>query len=201
MVKRDRGADIRTYLPFLNRLYRIEQEEDIEAGYVLVGGMAVQAYAFATFKKGSFRASKDVDIVVTREFYEKLGERFPMHREGGIEKFTMDGMPWGTYFSAVIQPELPPYEELELRGTKVRVLSLPYLVASKLAVYSKGYGEKHREDLETLAGVAIKRYGKENIINFMEEVEKVIDHYYEGIDSNLVEEFKKDLIFKASLYR
>lgn len=193
MGNHSRDVPFEEFYSAIDCLNRIEKNSD-ENRYVLVGGMAVQAYLKAHNVKAGRRKSKDLDVLATSGFIDALfspaetggeDERsdtpvFKIEDKGNYTNFMFDGMKTGTYISIEEHPlEINGQyvgEKLKVsKNLEVNVLNLEHLVASKIASYNPRKRMKDGKDVMALVPIVAerlknKKFSFEKVNNALKDV-------------------------------
>jgi len=152
---------------------------------VLIGGIAVAAYANYYNIINYNRETRDIDFIInenkkidTKEIIYKELSNLSI-KEG--KKFGYDGIEIkykdGPGVSILFKDKEVPYNEIELkigkRKIKLYIAKMEYLLVDKIFTYLKRYEEKDWKDIEIISDL-MKKYGYDKDLLY-----KIFDEYSE----------------------
>lgn len=157
-----------------------------EIPYSISGGFAVQIYSYVNKDKSFRRNTKDIDILVLREYKEKLldilkDKKIYYKIQKSVVRDSLDIiMEKGPKISISFVDNLPNYEKLNINKITVNVENLESLLVNKFSTYNFRTVDKDITDLcQVIKLLKKKEVNMDEIIgamkryNIVEDAEKM----------------------------
>ncbi|MEM0379670.1 MAG: hypothetical protein QXN76_02135 [Nanopusillaceae archaeon] len=157
-----------------------------EIPYSISGGFAVQIYSYVNKDKSFRRNTKDIDILVLREYKEKLldilkDKKIYYKLQKSVVRDSLDIiMEKGPKISISFVDNLPNYEKLNINKITVNVENLESLLVNKFSTYNFRTVDKDITDLcQVIKLLKKKEVNMDEIIgamkryNIVEDAEKM----------------------------
>ncbi|MEM1634547.1 MAG: hypothetical protein QW714_02420 [Nanopusillaceae archaeon] len=157
-----------------------------EIPYSISGGFAVQIYSYVNKDKSFRRNTKDIDILVLREYKEKLldilkDKKIYYKLQKSVVRDSLDIiMEKGPKISISFVDNLPSYEKLNINKITVNVENLESLLVNKFSTYNFRTVDKDITDLcQVIKLLKKKEVNMDEIIgamkryNIVEDAEKM----------------------------